>query len=53
MINFAFQQTTEESSDRMRVYVKYNSALELLDNMLSLDPSGRIDANNALNSHRF
>ena len=37
-------------TDRMGLYTKEKSAIDLIDNMLSHDPSARIAADNALNS---
>ena len=40
-------------TDRMGLYTKEKSAIDLIDNMLTIDPSARIDANNALNCDFF
>lgn len=39
--------------ERLKAYVKDNGALDLLDKLLIVDPSKRIDADNALNHDFF
>lgn len=43
---------TRKVKDRLRAYVEDESALDLIDKLLTLDPKARIDADTALN-HDF
>ncbi|KAG5669656.1 hypothetical protein PVAND_017540 [Polypedilum vanderplanki] len=52
-LNFSKGDQKRKVKERLRAVVKDSAALELIDNLLSLDPKNRIDADNALNHDYF